>query len=243
MSFSGCRKISSEGTPPVVTAPTVNVIEQADQLYGERSDLMKVRQALIAVRQAMITSPSDYEMAWRVAKFNYFLATHTTDETEQEKAFQDGIEAGKLAVKLKDDRPEGHFWLAANYGGNAEISTLAGLTDIDNIKREMETALKIDEHYEGGSAYMGLGQMYLKAPKIFGGDVQKAIEYLEKGSKVAPNNGLMRLRLAQAYAAANRDSDAREQLKILFETKPTPGYEPEYNDAVKEGRELQEKLK
>src|SRR5574341_1524571 len=159
------------------------------------------------------------------------------------QAFHDGIEAGKLAVELNNSRPEGHFWLGANYGGNAEISTLAGLTDIEDIKREMEAVLKMDEHFEGGSAYMGWGQVYLKAPKIFGGDVEKAIEYLEKGLRVSPNNDLMRLRLAQAYAEANRDSEARAQLRTLFENKPTPGYEPEYNDAVKEGRELEEKLK
>jgi tetratricopeptide (TPR) repeat protein len=239
----GCRKTSGEVvvTPPVIVS--ADVVGQADEFYAGRSDVMKVRQALVALRQAQTDSPTNYEIAWRVARSNYYLGAHTTDETEKEKAFHDGVEAGKLAVKLNNDRVEGHFWLGANYGGNAEISTLAGLTDIDNIKREMEAVLKIDEHFEGGSAYLGLGQMYLKAPKIFGGDVGKAIDYLEKGVKVGPNNGLMHLRLAQAYAEANRDNDARAQLKTLFENKPTPGYEPEYNDAVKEGRELEAKLK
>ena len=204
---------------------------------------MKVRQALIAVRQGAAGDPTNYELAWRAARLNYYLGSHTSDDSEQEKAFHDGIEAGKLAVKLNSGRPEGHFWLGANYGGNAEISTLAGLTDIEDIKREMEAVLKMDEHFEAGSAYLGLGQVYLKAPRIFGGDVQKAIEHLEKGIKIAPNNGLMRLRLAEAYAEANRDNDAREQLRILFESKPTPGYEPEHDDAVKEGRELEAKLK
>lgn len=240
---SGCRKATGEGSPVPPAVPAGDAIAQADQFYSQRSDLMKVRQGLIALRQAQTSNPTDYEIAWRVAKFNYYLGDHTTDDTEQEKAFHDGIEAGKLAVKLDGSRPEGHFWLGANYGGNAQISTLAGLTDIDNIKREMEAVLKINESFEGGSAYLGLGQMYLKAPKIFGGDVGKAIGYLEKGLKVEPNNALIRMRLAQAYAEANRDNDAREQLKILFETKPTPGHEPEYIDAVRDGKELAEKLK
>jgi TPR repeat protein len=107
----------------------------------------------------------------------------------------------------------------------------------------METVLKLDESYEAGSAYMALGQMYRKAPRIFGGDLSKAIEYLEKGIKVGPNNGLTRLRLAQAYADARRNEDARKQIEILMGITPTPGYEPEYNDALKEARELQEKIK
>jgi hypothetical protein len=238
----------SQPAAPAVSGPpsgrsAAESVAEVDQLYAHRADHTKVRQALIALRQATAENPTNYELAWRVARCNYYLGSHTTDETEQEKAFHDGIEAGKLGVKLNSDRPEGHFWLGANYGGNAEISTLAGLTDIEDIKREMEAVLKIDEGFEGGSAYLGLGQVYLKAPKIFGGDVTKAIGYLEKGIKVGPNNGLMRIRLAESYAEANRDNDAREQLKILFEGKPTPGYEPEYEDAVKKGRALEAKLK
>jgi tetratricopeptide (TPR) repeat protein len=107
----------------------------------------------------------------------------------------------------------------------------------------MEAVLKIDESFQSGSAYMALGQVYLKAPRILGGDVGKAIDYLEKGLKFGPNNALLRLRLAEAYAEAKRIPDAHRELKALFESQPSPGYEPEYNDAVKEGRELEAKLK
>lgn len=233
---------------PAVSAPSsgrsaAESIAQADELYAQRADVMRVRQGLIALRQAAAEHATNYELAWRVAKYNYYLGSHTTDETEQAKAFHEGTEAGKLAVKLNNDRPEGHFWLGANYGGNAEISTLAGLAEIEDIKRAMEAVLKIDESFQSGSAYMALGQVYLKAPRILGGDVGKAIEYLEKGLKFGPNNAPLRLRLAEAYAEAKRIPDAHRELKILFESQPSPGYEPEHNDAVKEGRELEAKLK
>jgi tetratricopeptide (TPR) repeat protein len=242
--LSGCNKPVEEAvSAPSSGRSAAESIAQADELYGQRADVMKVRQGLIALRQAAAEHPTNYELAWRVAKYNYYLGGHTSDETEQEKAFHDGTEAGKLAVKLNNDRPEGHFWLGANYGGNAEISTLAGLAEIEDIKREMEAVLKIDESFQSGSAYMALGQVYLKAPRILGGDVSKAIEYLEKGLKFGPNNALLRLRLAQAYAEANRNEDARRELKVLFESQPSPGYEPEHSDAVKEGRELEAKLK
>lgn len=242
--LSACSKPAE----PAVSAPSsgrsaAESIAQADELYAQRADVMKVRQGLIALRQAAAEHATNYELAWRVAQYNYYLGSHTADETEQAKAFHDGTEAGKLAVKLNNDRPEGHFWLGANYGGNAEISTLAGLAEIEDIKREMEAVLKIDESFQQGSAYMALGQVYLKAPRILGGDVGKAIEYLEKGLKFGPNNAVLRLRLAEAYAEAKRIPDAHRELKVLFESQPSPGYEPEHNDAVKEGRELEAKLK
>src|SRR6185436_4939594 len=172
--------------------------------------------------------------------FNYYLGAHSPNDSEKEKAFHDGIGAGKLAVQLNNDKPDGHFWLGANYGGNAEMSTLAGFSDIEDIQREMEAVIKLDEGYEAGSAYLGLGQTYLKAPRLLGGDTNKAISYLEKGLKIGPNNGLLHLRLAEAYVQANRNDDARKQIETLLSMKPMPGYEAEYNDAVEQARKLQE---
>ena len=239
-----CSKPAEQAisAPPSGRSAAESIV-QADEFYAQRADVMKVRQGLIALRQATAEHSSNYDLAWRVSKYNYYLGSHTADETEQEKAFHDGIEAGKLAVKLNNDRPEGHFWLGANYGGNAEISTLAGLAEIEDIKREMEAVLKIDESFQSGSAYIALGQVYLKAPRILGGDVSKAIEYLEKGLKFGPNNAVLRVRLAEAYAEAKRIPDAHRELKTLFESQPSPGFEPEHSDAVKEGRELEAKLK
>ena len=238
-----CRKGDAEWPSLPENRPAAGSIAEAEALYAQRTDLMKVRQALITLRQAMAANPADFDIAWRAAKYDYYLGSHSTDGDEQDKAYHDGIEAGKLAIKLNATRPEGHFWLGANYGGNAEISTLAGLTDIDDIKSEMDAVIKADPTFEGGSAYMALGQVYMKAPKIFGGDLEKAIGYLEQGIKVGPRNGLLRLRLAQAYAEANRKADAQKQIDVLMAMKPVPGYEPEYNDAVKEAKALQEKIK
>jgi tetratricopeptide (TPR) repeat protein len=243
ITVTNCRNKAVETVDPPSDRPVDEAIAQAEQFYAQREDVLKVRQGLIVLRQALTANPGNYEIAWRVAKFNYYIGSHSTEDTEKEKAFHDGTEAGKLAVKLNNDKPDGHFWLGANYGGNAEISTLAGLAEIDDIKREMETVLKLNEAYEGGSAYMALGQMYMKAPRILGGDLSKAIGYLEKGIKLGPHNGLLRLRLAEAYADAHRNEEARKQIEILMTTTPTPGYEPEYNDAVKEARKLQEKIK
>ena len=242
-SAGACRKGAPPAETPGVTRPSAEAIAEADQFYKDRADLMKVRQGIVALRQAQAGYPSNYELAWRLAKFNYYLGAHSTDETEKEKAFRDGVEAGKLATQFQDGKPEGHFWLGANYGGRAQLSVLAGLSEIEDIKHEMETVLRLDQGYESGSAYMVLGQVYLRSPTILGGDTQKAIEYLEKGLRLGPNNALLRWHLAEAYAQAHRNDEARRQIDELLAMKPAPGYEPEYNEAVAETRKLQEKLK
>jgi tetratricopeptide (TPR) repeat protein len=243
MGTMSCRNAATVPIDRVAVRPTREVIAEADGLYAQRVDLVKVRQAIVALRQAQAEDTTNFELAWRMAKYNYYLGAHTPESTEKSKAFHEGIEAGKLAVQLQSNRPEGHLWLGANYGGNAQLSVLAGLGEIDDIKNEMETVLKIDEKYQAGSAYMVLGQLYLESPKILGGDVGKAIRYLEKGTKIAPDNDLMHAKLAAAYAGAHRNEDARKQIEIIMSTKPSPDYQPEYNDAVAEAKKVQDKIK
>jgi hypothetical protein len=238
-----CRKAASETTDRAAIRPAKDALAEADRLYAQRADLVKVRQAIVALRQAQADDSTNYELAWRMAKYNYYLGAHTTESTEKAKAFGDGIEAGKLAVRVQNDKPDGHFWLGANYGGNAQISTLGGLAAIGDIQNEMEAVLKLDEKYQAGSAYVVLGQLYLESPRMLGGDVSKAISYLEKGIKVGPDNAVMRAKLAAAYAEAHRNEDARKQIDTLMTMKPAPDFQPEYNDAVAEAKKIQEKIK
>jgi tetratricopeptide (TPR) repeat protein len=236
------------GTKPAADAgPATNespaeLIAQADKLYAEREDLAHLRAAITALKHARAAEPGNYEAAWRLSRAEYFLGAHTSDTSERDKAFRDGAEAGKAAAQLQGNRPEGHFWLGANYGGSAQHSTLAGLSSVDSIIEEMEAVLHIDEGYESGSAYMALGQVYLESPKMFGGDQQKAVALLEKGLHVGENNALLRLRLAEAYVAVGRNDDARKQLDAIKSLKANPDYLPEYKDAVAEADKLRTRI-
>lgn len=238
-----CRKAPVAADEASAMRPAADAIAEADRFYQGRSDLVKVRQGLVVLRQAQASDQGNYELAWRLAKFNYYLGAHAAESSERDKAFHDGKEAGQLAVKLQDGKPDGHFWLGANYGGSAKASMLSGLTEFDDIKREMETVLKLNEGYQSGSAYMVLGQLYLEAPRFLGGDTQKAIQNLEKGLRFGPDNSLLRVHLADAYEQANRKDDARKQIETLLSMKPAAGFEPEHEEALLLARKLQEKLK
>jgi predicted Zn-dependent protease len=102
----------------------------------------------------------------------------------------------------------------------------------------MDAVLKIDESYQGYSAYLGLGRLYLQAPRVLGGDTAKAIEYLEKGVRLNPNNTVMRLDLAQAYAANNRNADAKKQIDAIMAATPNPQHMAEHKDAVAKAEKL-----
>jgi tetratricopeptide (TPR) repeat protein len=217
-------------------------VAEAEALYEGREDLNKARVAVASLRQARVADYGNYEAAWKLARAAFYVGDHSDNDSEVDDMFREGIEAGKAAVALQPEKPEGHFWLGANYGGAAAHSTLANLSSFHDIKREMEAVLKIDESYQGYSAYLGLGRLYLQAPRAFGGDTAKAIEYLEKGVKLSPNNTMMRLHLAEAYREANRDAEAKKQIETIKATTPDPKYAAEHKDAVTKADKLLQKL-
>ncbi len=217
-------------------------IAEAEGLYDGREDLSKARVAVASLRQARTADYGNYEAAWKLARAAFYVGDHTDVKSERTDMFREGTEAGKAAVQLQPDKPDGHFWLGANYGGAAAHSTIANLSSFQDIKGEMETVLKLDEGYQGHSVYLGLGRLYLQAPRVFGGDTQKAIQYLEKGVKLNPNHSLMRFHLAEAYAEDNREAEAKKQIEAMTAITPDPKYTAEHKDALEKGKKLLDKI-
>lgn len=236
--LNGCSSRTEMPDKAQDKAAATEMVARADRLYTERADLARTREGITLLGRALSADSLSYEAAWRLARFNYFLGSHTSDKAERERAFTKGILSARRAVQLDDARPEGHFWLGANLGGQAQQSALSGIGAIDEIRAEMEKVIRLDEGFQGGSAYMALGQVDLEAPRLFGGDTRRAVEVLEKNLRFGENNALYRLRLAQAYLAVNRKEDARRELEYLLKMTPNPDYLPEHQDAVTEARKL-----
>jgi tetratricopeptide (TPR) repeat protein len=217
-------------------------LAEAEPLYEGREDMTKARTAVTALRQAHAADYGNYEAAWKLSRVAFYVGDRTDNDTERDDMFREGTLAGKAAVQLQPNKPDGHFWLGANYGGTAAHSTLSNLSSFNDIKGEMEAVLKLDESYQGYSAYLGLGRLYLQAPRVLGGDVNKAIEYLEKGAKLNPTNTTMRFHLAEAYEVNKRNADAKKQIEAIMTTTPDVKYVAEHKAAVEKAKKLLEKI-
>lgn len=180
----------------------------------------------------------NYQVEWTFAKYNYFLGKYSPDDKEAEEALEDGRDAGKIASRIEPNKPDGHFWYAANLGELARRSPITvGLRSVDDVKESMSRVLEIQPDYQGASAYDALGQVELKT-RLKGGSAERAVELLEKGLALAPENTNIRLHLAEAYLAVRRESDARKQLDHLLRMKPDPEYMPEYHECVAKAKKL-----
>ena len=239
---TSCNTGVPHESPTADSASAAEDIASADQLYGQREDLLQLRRGIVSLRQALTKDPGNYDAAWKLSKFNYYLATHTDDSKERDTAFREGIDAGKTAVQLQNGKPDGHFWLGANYGGAAEQSAIQGLATVSDIRSEMETVLRLDEGYQNGSAYMVLGLIDLNAPGIVGGDPKKAVEEMEKGLRFGDPNAFLHLHLAEAYKKVGRNDDARREIKKILSMTPDPNYLPEYKEAGAAAQKLLDQI-
>ena len=239
---TSCNTGVPHESPTADSASAAEDIASADQLYGQREDLLQLRRGIVSLRQALTKDPGNYDAAWKLSKFNYYLATHTDDSKERDTAFREGIDAGKTAVQLQNGKPDGHFWLGANYGGAAEQSAIQGLATVSDIRSEMETVLRLDEGYQNGSAYMVLGLIDLNAPGIVGGDPKKAVEEMEKGLRFSDPNAFLHLHLAEAYKKVGRNDDARREIKKILSMTPDPNYLPEYKEASAAAQKLLDQI-
>jgi len=240
---ASCAREEEKQPAPSDTVAVEGLLSEADKHYAGRASIEQARQAVALLRRARMTDYNSYEAVWKLARCQYYLGSHEAEEKLKLEAFREGITAGESAIKLAPDKPEGHFWLGANLGGRAKVQgPLYALSSIPDIRREMETVIKLDESFQSGSAYLALGQIDLELPEMMGGDRKRAVEQLEKGLRFGENNPMLRLRLAEAYYAVKRRADARAQASAILKLKPSPDYVPEHTEATEGARRLLEKL-
>jgi len=219
------------------TAPA----EEADRLYANRTDLPSIRRAIEIWRTALKTDPGNFDASWKIARGDYWLGGHAP-EAEQSAALDDGVAHGRLAVSLQPNRPEGHFWIAANMGAAAERSGRAGLRYRKTIKDELETVLRLDPAFLEGSADRALGRWYDKVPRLFGGNAKSAEEHLRASLKYDPNSTASHFFLAELMLDDGRREDARAEAKLVLDAPINPEWAPEDQDFKAKARQMLVKL-
>jgi hypothetical protein len=221
---------------PAQTPPS-----SADALYGDRSNLASARQAAQLWTDALAhdgASPAAFEPAWKLARACYWLGNHAP-ERERRAFLEQGIAAGRKAVALQPGRPEGHFWIAANMGTLAESFGLrAGLRYRGEIKRELETVLRLDPGFQAGSADRALGRWYDKVPGLFGGSSKRAEQHLRASLTYDPDSTVTHFFLAELYLDEGRKADARAALQKVLDAPAKPDWAPEDAGYKARAREL-----
>jgi tetratricopeptide (TPR) repeat protein len=201
--------------------------QDPDRLYADREKLSSALEASSIWEARLAKNPRDFESAWKLARTCYWLGGHVP-ENDRRKQFERGIDAAMKAIELQPNRPEGHFWLAADMGAMAEgFGLRAGIKYRGAIKKELETVLMIDAAFQQGSADRALGRWYLRVPRLFGGSKDKSVEHLKKSLTYAPESSATHFFLAETYVEMDRNDDAKRELQAVLAAPLHPEWTPE----------------
>ncbi len=210
---------------------------EADRLYADRANQASARRAAEAWSAALAADPRDFDAAWKLARVDYWLGTHGP-EPERRGHLEAGIDAARKAAALQANRPEGHFWIAANMGTLAESFGLRqGLKYRKPIKESLETVLRLDPAFMDGSADRALGRWYFKVPRLFGGDRKLSEAHLRKSLTYNPDSTVSHFFLGELLEDDGRKADARAEFQKVIDAPLSRDWAPEdreYKDKAKQ---------
>ena len=217
---------------------TNTLLRQGDDLYAQRGDLAKAKEALSKYQAALAAGEDAYGTNWRLSRVEYWIGDHTADKTVKKQIFQQGIEHAKKAIELGPNKVEGHFWLGVCYGVYGEAKgILKSLALVKPIKEAMRRVLEIDPAYDKGGADRVLGRVYHEVPGIAGGSEKKSLEHLLKAVEYGPRVGLNLLYLADTYISLDQIEKARETLEYILTMEPEPELIPETTEEREQARQ------
>jgi tetratricopeptide (TPR) repeat protein len=220
------------------TPSTSPLVQQGDELYTQRADLAKAKEAQAKYEAALAAKEDDYGASWRLARILYWIGDHTPDNGAKKALFQQGIDHAKRAIELDPNKADGHFWLGVCYGVYGEAKgVLKSLFLVKPIKAEMRRVLELDPAYDRGGADRVLGRVYHEVPGIAGGSEKTSLQHLLKAVEYGPRVGLNLLYLADTYIALDRVEDARKTLETILTLEPLPDLLPETKEEQAQAQE------
>jgi tetratricopeptide (TPR) repeat protein len=209
-----------------------------DALYADRANPASAQRAVELWTAELKFNPASFDAAWKIARADYWLGGHAP-EAERRAFFESGIETGRKAVALQPNRPEGHFWIAANMGSLAESFGLrAGIRYRKPIRDELETVLRLEPGFQAGSADRALGRWYFKVPGLFGGSDKKAEEHLRAALRYDEQSTVTHFFLAEVLIDDGRKSEARAELQRVLDAPLNPEWTPEDRDFKEKAKTL-----
>jgi tetratricopeptide (TPR) repeat protein len=135
--------------------------------------------------------------------------------------YRQGQDYAETLMREAPERVEGHYWLAMNLCGQADVGgKLLGHKLLPRILEELKRAIALEESYDQAGAHRVLGRIYYEAPgwPVSVGDMQKSLEHLKAAVRLSPATSTNHLYLAQTLLRLNEAMQARQELAQVLKS-------------------------
>ena len=215
--------------PPAAPAGELTgLLAAADEAYGRRDDPAQLAALKARLAEAEKIAPNSFEVLWRLARLNVWLADDPRLEGEEKSRL------GKLAWDLGDrasaaspTRVEGWYWSASGMGlyslGIGVISALRQGIE-PKFRERLGNAERNDPAYNHGAIPTAWGRFFYKLPwpKY---DPRKSEESFLAALQRNPASVRARVWFAELLMKEDRGPEAQAQLEAAI-AKPPGQYDP-----------------
>jgi tetratricopeptide (TPR) repeat protein len=210
------------GTPASVSAiddPLNAAVEAARKTHDEK----QLQSLKAQLEQKIAQDPSDAALYLDLARVQeYFVDIHEIrkDKKAAGEAVEKAIEAVQRSIRVNDKSADAHSLLADLYGRKISLGSamFAGPKFGPKVKEENARAMALDD--KNPRVWASLGRQYLMTPKMFGGDVPKAIESLQKSLTLNPAQDDTWVWLCKAFQKQGDKGKAREAVQHALSLNP-----------------------
>ena len=146
------------------------------------------------------------------------------DKKNAEHALDEALRNVQEALTINDNSAEAHSLLADLYGEKIGfgMAMFAGPRYGPKVQQENRRALALDA--SNPRVYASLGRQYLEAPKMYGGDVDKAIESFRKSTQLDPKSDEAFVWLAIALRKKGDQAGAQQALQEALKLNPQSAF-------------------
>jgi len=140
-----------------------------------------------------------------------------TDDDGRRTAYETAKRHADRAVELMPESADARF---VQFGADGRIAQLGGIAvaalQLVKLNGQLDEVLRLDPNH--ANALAARGGMLMKLPRLFGGDTEKGVEYLERAVALDATAVGKRLELAEAYHIVGREQEAKDTAQSALET-------------------------
>lgn len=218
----GCARIPAS-SPPVGFAREVEEMtvagdpaerrEAAAAFVSYSAPLAKQLAAFTLLQRIYEEDPADREAALLLARSALLLSGLLDEPEEKYGVIRKGFEAA-AAAGGDGDEPEAAYYYGTHLGMLIEEKGLTASGELGRFEAALHRALARPETDQGGPLRV-LGMLYLRAPAwpLGVGDLEAALDYLERAARDYPDYPENHIFFAYALGEAGRTGEARERLE------------------------------